>query len=86
MGIKNEGRLPEWNHLYAAKLYHCSVDENDSFYRTLIDGEGNHIAAIGAAGELQPRGGSDCMGGGLVMAGLVNTHTHSHSSLFNNQA
>ena len=64
-----------------------TVDEQDHFYpdgRIWI--ENGRIAAVGPAEMLPERGEVVDLGGGLVLPGLINTHTHSHSSLFRNQA
>ena len=64
-----------------------TVDRQDRFYEdgriTVKDGR---ITAIGRADELPLLGETVDLGGGLVLPGLINTHTHSHSSLFRNQA
>ena len=64
-----------------------TVDGEDHLYE---DGriwiEGGRIAAVGPADALPERGEVVDLGGGLVLPGLIDTHTHSHSSLFRNQA
>lgn len=64
-----------------------TVDGQDSFYpdgRIVV--EGKRIKRVGAAQDILPEGDLIDLNGALVMPGLVNTHTHSHSSLFKNQA
>ncbi len=64
-----------------------TVDEQDHFYpagRLVV--KGKRIAGLGHAAQVEPQGERLDMGGALVMPGLVNTHTHSHSSLFRGQA
>lgn len=67
-------------------LDNCSiltVDGADTVYpsgRIVI--EGNCIALLGSSNQVEARGEILDMGGALAMPGLVNTHTHSHSSLF----
>lgn len=60
-----------------------TVDEKDHFYP---DGvmviEKGRISKIGSAADVRPEGKVIDMQGRLVMPGLINTHTHSHSSLF----
>lgn len=64
-----------------------TVDEADRFYENgVIVVENGLISELGAAGEITPRGETVDMSGKLVMPGLINTHTHSHSSIFKNQA
>lgn len=64
-----------------------TVDAADHFYpagRLVV--EGKRIAALGHACEVRPQGEVLDMGGALVLPGLINTHTHSHSTLFRGQA
>ncbi len=64
-----------------------TVDARDRFYENgSMVIKDNRIARIGAAKDVEAEGTVVDMGGRLVMPGLVNTHTHSHSSLFKNQA
>lgn len=60
-----------------------TVDENDHFYE---DGvmviENGRIKKIGNKEDTATEGKIIDMQGKLVMPGLINTHTHSHSSLF----
>ena len=59
----------------------------DSFFpRGRMTIQGNTILRVGHDSEIPLEGDVVDMGGKLVMPGLVNTHTHSHSSLFKNQA
>jgi len=64
-----------------------TVDEQDAFYEhgSMVV-SGSRILRVGDAARIAPEGTVVDMGGRLVMPGLVNTHTHSHSSLFKNQA
>ena len=48
--------------------------------------EAGRIKAIGPREQIVPEGEVVCLGGSLVMPGLVNTHTHSHSSIFRSLA
>ena len=64
-----------------------TMDEKDSFYPDgAIVVEKNRIKAVGSADTIEPVGEVFDMGGALIMPGLINTHTHSHSSIFRNQA
>jgi len=63
------------------------MDDQDRFYpdgRVVVDG--SRIAAVGPAASVPAAGEVVDLHGALVMPGLINTHTHSHSSLFKNQA
>lgn len=64
-----------------------TVDKNDTFYEhgSMVI-SGNRILCLGSADTIKPEGTIVDMGGRLIMPGLINTHTHSHSSLFKNQA
>jgi 5-methylthioadenosine/S-adenosylhomocysteine deaminase len=60
-----------------------TVDREDTVYpsgRIVVDGD--CITRLGSAGQVEARGEVLDMGGALAMPGLVNTHTHSHSSIF----
>jgi 5-methylthioadenosine/S-adenosylhomocysteine deaminase len=60
-----------------------TVDGEDAVYpggRIVV--EGDSIARLGSAGQVEARGEVLDMGGALAMPGLVNAHTHSHSSVF----
>ncbi|MDR1618836.1 MAG: amidohydrolase [Treponema sp.] len=67
-------------------LDNCSiltVDEKDTVYpQGRIVVEGDRIARLGSGDQVEARGEILDMGGALAMPGLVNTHTHSHSSIF----
>lgn len=64
-----------------------TVDGQDSFYpRGRMTVSGSKILRIGHEHELPLEGDVIDLEGALVLPGLVNTHTHSHSSLFKNQA
>ena len=64
-----------------------TVDENDDFFpKGRMTIEGNQILRIGHEHEIPLAGEAIDLHGGLVLPGLINTHTHSHSSLFKNQA
>jgi 5-methylthioadenosine/S-adenosylhomocysteine deaminase len=67
-------------------LDNCSiltVDGSDTVYpngRIVV--EGKRIVLLGNSNQVEARGEIIDMGGALAMPGLVNTHTHSHSSIF----
>lgn len=64
-----------------------TLDEKDSFYeKGILVIKGKRIEEIGNMGEVEEKGLIIDMKGRLIMPGLINTHTHSHSSLFKNQA
>ena len=64
-----------------------TVDGEDSFFpRGRMTVQGNTILRVGHEHELPLEGDVIDLEGRLVLPGLVNTHTHSHSSLFKNQA
>ncbi|MFI3249813.1 MAG: amidohydrolase [Eubacteriales bacterium] len=64
-----------------------TVDGSDHFYpRGRMVVEGKTICAVGSEEDIPLEGDVVDLEGGLVMPGLINTHTHSHSSLFKNQA
>ncbi|MFI3313718.1 MAG: amidohydrolase family protein, partial [Eubacteriales bacterium] len=64
-----------------------TVDDQDHFYpRGRMVVEGKRIVQIGHEDNVPLLGQIVDMGGKLIMPGLVNTHTHSHSSIFKNQA
>lgn len=71
-------------------LTNCTVLTVDEENRLYPDGrvvvEGKRIKAVGHARDIEIEGEPVDLKGALVMPGLVNTHTHSHSSLFKNQA
>lgn len=71
-------------------LTNCTVLTVDGENRFYPDGrvvvEGKYIKAVGPAQTIEAEGELVDLNGALVMPGLVNTHTHSHSSLFKNQA
>ena len=71
-------------------LINCTiltVDRNDRFFEDgIIVVENNKIKEIGSKEKVIPKGIIYDMEGKLVMPGLINTHTHSHSSIFKNQA
>lgn len=71
-------------------LINCTiitVDRNDRFFEDgVIVVENNKIKEIGSKENVIPEGIIYDMEGKLVMPGLINTHTHSHSSIFKNQA
>lgn len=78
----------ENNQIYT--LTNCTiltVDDKDSFFehgRMVVSG--NKILRIGDESQIELEGETVDLNGRLVMPGLINTHTHSHSSLFKNQA
>ena len=64
-----------------------TVDGEDRFFpRGRMTVSGNTILRVGHEHELPLEGDVIDLEGRLVLPGLVNTHTHSHSSLFKNQA
>ncbi|MCL2580026.1 MAG: amidohydrolase [Oscillospiraceae bacterium] len=64
-----------------------TVDEHDSFYPNgAVSVESSVIKAVGNAADITPCGEVVDMGGALIAPGLINTHTHSHSSIFRNTA
>ena len=64
-----------------------TVDGEDRFFpRGRMTVQGNSILRVGHELELPLEGDVIDMQSRLVLPGLVNTHTHSHSSLFKNQA
>jgi 5-methylthioadenosine/S-adenosylhomocysteine deaminase len=64
-----------------------TVDGEDSFFpRGRMTVQGNTILRVGHEHEIPLEGDVIDLEGRLVLPGLVNTHTHSHSSLFKNQA
>lgn len=71
-------------------LDHCTlltVDGQDRWYpqgRIVIDGK--RIVALGRQDDVPLQGERVDMHGALVMPGLINTHTHSHSSIFRSLA
>lgn len=71
-------------------LTNCTVltaDEKDTFFpRGRVQIQDGRILAVGSEEDIPLEGEVVDLGGGLVMPGLVNTHTHSHSSIFRNQA
>lgn len=62
-----------------------TIDEKDNCYENgaMIVKDGC-IHWIGHENQVQPQGEVIDLKGGLVMPGLVNTHTHTHSSIFRN--
>ena len=64
-----------------------TVDGEDRFFpRGRMTVQGNTILRVGHEHEIPLEGDVIDLEGRLVLPGLVNTHTHSHSSLFKNQA
>lgn len=64
-----------------------TVDGKDTFFpRGRVQIHDGRILAVGAEENIPLVGEVVDLSGGLVMPGLVNTHTHSHSSIFRNQA
>lgn len=64
-----------------------TVDEKDHFFplgRIVI--RKGRIIDLGHAGQIPSQGKSIDLEGALVLPGLVNTHTHSHSSIFRSLA
>lgn len=64
-----------------------TVDETNSFFPdgVIVVSEGK-IEKIGASGTINSEGEIIDMGGKLILPGLINTHTHTHSTLFRNVA
>lgn len=72
------------NQLYT--ITNCTIltmNEQDDYYTdgTMIIEDGK-IRAIGSRKDITPQGEVVDMGKRLVLPGLINTHTHSHSSIF----
>lgn len=64
-----------------------TVDEKDTFYpHGRIQVEDGCILSVGDENDIPMEGTCIDLQGGLVLPGLINTHTHSHSSIFRNQA
>lgn len=64
-----------------------TVDGQDTFYpKGRIQIQNNKILAVGDEKSVPLAGEVIDLKGGLVMPGLINTHTHSHSSIFRSQA
>lgn len=64
-----------------------TVDDKDTFFpRGRVQIDNGRILAVGGEEQIPLQGEVVDLKGGLVMPGLVNTHTHSHSSIFRNQA
>lgn len=64
-----------------------TVDQQDTIYpKGRIQIQGGRIQAVGREEDISLMGDIVDLGGGLVMPGLINTHTHSHSSIFRSQA
>lgn len=64
-----------------------TVDDQDRFYpHGRMTVAGNRILRVGHEHLLPLEGDVIDLEGALVLPGLINTHTHSHSSLFKNQA
>ena len=60
-----------------------TVDALDHYYREgRVIIENGRIQAVGAANEIPIQGQEFNLGGRILMPGLVNTHTHSPSSIF----
>lgn len=64
-----------------------SVDKMNSFFPdgAIVVSDGK-IEKIGSAGDIKPEGEIIDMNGKLILPGLINTHTHTHSTLFRNAA
>lgn len=64
-----------------------AVDAKDTVYpKARVQIQGGRILAVGSEDAIPLDGEIVDLGGGLVLPGLVNTHTHSHSSIFRSQA
>ena len=64
-----------------------TVDQTDRFYpRGRIQIDDGKILAVGIEESVPLTGDIVDLRDGLVLPGLINTHTHSHSSIFRNQA
>lgn len=64
-----------------------TVDAQDTVYlRGRVQVQAGRILAVGSEDTIPLAGETVDLNGGLVMPGLVNTHTHSHSSIFRSQA
>lgn len=71
-------------------LDNCTILTMDEWDHHYVNGRiviaDNIITAIGDADDIKTQGEILDMQGRLVMPGFVNTHTHSHSSIFRNTA
>jgi len=71
-------------------LTNCTVltiDEQDTVYpQGRIQIQDGRIHAVGSEDDISLTGDVVNLNGGLVMPGLINTRTHSHSSIFRSQA
>lgn len=71
-------------------LKNCTILTMDGRDRHYADGritiKDRIITAVGEAASVPEEGEAVDMKGRLVMPGLINTHTHSHSSIFRNTA
>ncbi len=64
-----------------------TVNGQDTIYpRGRIQIQDRHILAVGNEDDIPLTGNIVNLNGGLVLPGLINTHTHSHSSIFRSQA